>query len=93
MASYDKRQLLKTAYNYAQDGQWDRALREYQTISRLFPMDANVHSMVADIFVRLGKKAEAVREYLEASRIQQEARQEDKELATLKKILRIAQDH
>ena len=50
--SVEKRHLLKSAYNYTQAGQWDRAMEEYRKMTRLFPDDANVHSMIADLLAK-----------------------------------------
>src|SRR5262245_52121470 len=91
--AYDKRQLLKSAYNYAQAGQWDRALDEYRRIIRLFPDDAAVHSMVADILVKKNDPAEAALEHLEAARLHKDQGADDKELLSLKKALRVQSGH
>ena len=87
--SVDKRHLLKSAYNYTQAGQWDRALEEYRKVTRLFPDDPNIHSMIADL---LGKKSDnvgAAKEHLEAARYFKQAGQEEKELLSLRKALRV----
>jgi hypothetical protein len=86
--SVDKRHLLKSAYNYTQAGQWDRALDEYRKVTRLFPDDANIHSMIADLLAKKGDGPGACREHFEAARLFKAQGQEDKELQSLRKALR-----
>jgi hypothetical protein len=86
--SVDKRHLLKSAYNYTQAGQWDRALEEYRKVTRLFPDDANIHSMIADLLAKKGDASGACREHFEAARFFKAQGQDDKELASLRKALR-----
>jgi tetratricopeptide (TPR) repeat protein len=86
--SVDKRHLLKSAYNYTQAGQWDRALDEYRKITRLFPDDANIHSMIADLLSKRGDAAGACREHMEAARLFKAQEQDEKELSSLRKALR-----
>ena len=87
--SVDKRHLLKSAYNYTQAGQWDRALEEYRKVTRLFPGDPNPHSMIADLLVKKGENIPAAKEHLEAARYFREAGQDEKELSSLRKALRV----
>ncbi len=93
MPAYDKKQLLKSAYNYAQASQWDRALDEYRKVAKLFPDDANIHSMVADILARKGDASGAAAEHLEAARLFKDQNFDDKELAAIKKALRVQSGH
>jgi hypothetical protein len=89
MPAYDKRQLLKSAYNYAQSGSWDRALEEYRRVTKLFPDDPNVHSMVADILVKKNDPAAAAVSHLEAARLHKDQGADDKELSSLRKALKV----
>lgn len=86
--SVDKRHLLKSAYNYTQAGQWDRALEEYRKVIRLFPEDANIHSMIADLLLKRGDAPGAAREHSEAARLFKGQGQAEKELNSLRKALR-----
>ncbi len=87
--SVDKRHLLKSAYNYTQSGLWDRALEEYRKVIRLFPEDPNIHSMIADLLVKKGENVGAAKEHLEAARYYLALGQDEKELASLRKALRV----
>ena len=87
--AYDKRQLLKSAYNYAQGGQWEKALEEYRRISKLFPDDPNVYSMIADILVKRSDPMGAMANHLEAAKIFKVLGNDDKELGALRKALRV----
>ena len=87
--SVDKRHLLKSAYNYTQAGQWDRALEEYRKVTKLFPDDPNIHSMIADLLGKKGDGVGAAREHLEAARYFKQGGQDEKELSSLRKALRM----
>jgi hypothetical protein len=89
MADLDKRHLLKSAYNYTQAGQWERALEEYRKITLAFPDDPNIHSMIADLLAKKGDHAGAARAHVEAARLYRALGSEDKELAALRKALRV----
>jgi hypothetical protein len=87
--SVDKRHLLKSAYNYTQAGQWDRALEEYRKVIRLFPDDPNIHSMIADLLGKKGENVAAAAAHVEAARFYMAVGQDEKELASLRKALRV----
>jgi len=87
--AFDKRHLLKSAYNYTQAGQWDRALDEYRRTAHLFPDDPNIHSMISDLLAKRGDSAGAARSQMEAARLFRAQGADDKELACLRKALRI----
>jgi hypothetical protein len=87
--SVDKRHLLKSAYNYTQAGQWDRALEEYRKVIRLFPDDPNIHSMIADLLGKKGENVAAAAAHVEASRFYMAGGQDEKELTSLRKALRV----
>jgi hypothetical protein len=89
MADLDKRHLLKSAYNYTQAGQWERALEEYRKVTVAFPDDPNIHSMVADLLAKKGDQAGAARAHVEAARLYRALGSEEKELAALRKALRV----
>jgi len=89
MADLDKRHLLKSAYNYTQAGQWERALEEYRKVTLAFPDDPNIHSMVADLLAKKGDHPGAARAHVEAARLYRALGSEEKELAALRKALRV----
>ena len=89
MADLDKRHLLKSAYNYTQAGQWERALEEYRKVTLAYPDDPNIHSMVADLLAKKGDQAGAARAHIEAARLYRALGTEEKELAALRKALRV----
>ncbi|MCK5243601.1 tetratricopeptide repeat protein, partial [bacterium] len=45
----EKKVIVKVAYNYFQEGKWERALSEYKKLIALDPMDFLVHNMMAEI--------------------------------------------
>jgi tetratricopeptide (TPR) repeat protein len=91
--AYEKKDLLKSAYNYTQAGEWDRALEEYKKMTRLFPDDPNIHSMIADLLVRKKDNVSAAREYLAAARQYKDLEQSDKEMASYRKAIKALPGH
>jgi tetratricopeptide (TPR) repeat protein len=89
MSSEEKKIGLKVAYGYFQEGKWDRALEEYRKLERQDPLDPNLRNMMAEIQARRGAPQEALREYLECARLQAQAGQHDKALATCRRALRL----
>ena len=87
--SLDKRHLLKSAYNYTQAGQWDRALEEYRKTARLFPDDPNIHTMISDLLAKKGDAPGGARSQIEAARLFKALGADDKELLSLRKALRM----
>src|SRR5207245_2073959 len=60
----DKKNIVKLAYLYFQEGRWDKAIDEYQKLLSLDPEDINTHNMLGDVYVRKGSPAQAYEEYL-----------------------------
>jgi tetratricopeptide (TPR) repeat protein len=87
--SSDKRHLLKSAYGFTQSGQWDRALEEYRRTAELFPEDPNIHSMIADLLVKKGDIVGGARSQMEAARLFGAQGNDEKELSSLRKVLRL----
>ena len=63
----DKKTLLRDALKQVQSGKIDKAVENYKAAIKLDPRDASVHNTLGDLYVRQGRKKEAVDEYLEAS--------------------------
>lgn len=58
-----KEKLQNRALKYMQRQRWDKALVEFQKLLELAPNDIRLHHKIADLYVRTGKKAEAIAEY------------------------------
>lgn len=89
----EKRIIVKVAYNYFQDGNWDRALDEYKKLIAIDPMDFLVHNMMAEIYSRKGDKAAAIREYLNAAALLRATNSMEKALLAYGRILRLDPDY
>ena len=63
----DKRALLRDALKLVQAGKIDKAIETYKAVVKADPRDATVHNTLGDLYVKQGKKREAIAEYLEAS--------------------------
>jgi tetratricopeptide (TPR) repeat protein len=62
--AFDKRKSLQNALAYTQQGKWDRAITEYQSILKAEPRDLTVCNNLGDLYARAGKTAEAIDQYL-----------------------------
>lgn len=89
----EKRIIVKVAYNYFQDGNWDRALDEYKKLIAIDPMDFLVHNMMGEIYSRKGDKAAAIREYLNAAALLRATNSMEKALLAYGRILRLDPDY
>src|ERR1700677_932543 len=62
-ASGDKKNIVKLAYLYFQEGRWDNAIEEYQKLLELDPEDINIHNMLGDVYVKKNASDKAYEEY------------------------------
>ncbi len=63
----DKKNIIKMAYIYFQEGRWDKAIEEYKKLLVLDPEDVNTHNMLGDVYVKKGAVREAYQEYIKVS--------------------------
>ncbi len=63
----DKKNIVKMAYIYFQEGRWDKAIEEYKKLIALDPEDINTHNMLGDVYVKKGAVREAFDEYIKVS--------------------------
>src|SRR5581483_8466765 len=66
-AGGDKKNIVKMAYIYFQEGRWDKAIEEYKKLIALDPEDVNTHNMLGDVYVKKGSAREAFEEYNKVS--------------------------
>ncbi len=66
-AGGDKKNIVKMAYIYFQEGRWDKAIEEYKKLIALDPDDINTHNMLGDVYVKKGAPREAFEEYIKVS--------------------------
>ncbi len=85
----EKKVIVKVAYNYFQEGKWERALSEYKKLIALDPMDFLVHNMMAEIYTRKGEKQEAISEYNKAANLLGATNNLEKAVQAYKQILKL----
>ena len=63
----DKKTLLREALKQVQAGKIDKAVETYKAIVKIDPRDAAVHNTLGDLLAKMGKKKEAIAEFLEVA--------------------------
>jgi tetratricopeptide (TPR) repeat protein len=66
-AKGDKKNIVKLAYLYFQEGRWDSAIEEYRKLLELDPGDLNIHNMLGDVYVKKNAAAQAYEEYIKVA--------------------------
>jgi tetratricopeptide (TPR) repeat protein len=82
----DKKNIVKMAYIYFQEGRWDKAIEEYKKLLKLDPDDINTHNMLGDVYVKKGSPREAYEEYIRVGNELTSRGQGDKAAVVNKKI-------
>lgn len=63
-----KEKLIDKAQKLIAKGQYDKAVAEYRAAADADPRDISVRLRIGDLYVKMGKKPEAIKEYTEAAR-------------------------
>lgn len=84
-----KDKILDKAQKFVQKGQFDKAIAEYRNAIDMDPKDVSVRLRAGDLYVKVGKKAEAVREYTEAAKIHGQKGFYLKAIAVYKQVLKL----
>src|SRR5665213_2094901 len=88
-ASGDKKNIVKLAYLYFQEGRWDNAIEEYKKLLELDPEDINIHNMLGDVYVKKNAAMQAYAEYCKVTADLINRGQVDKAALINKKIARL----
>src|SRR5665213_1335444 len=88
-ASGDKKNIVKLAYLYFQEGRWDNAIEEYKKLLELDPEDINIHNMLGDVYVKKNAAMQAYEEYCKVTVDLINRGQVDKATLINKKIARL----
>jgi tetratricopeptide (TPR) repeat protein len=91
--AFDKRKSLQNALAYTQQGKWDRAIVEYQSILKADPRDLTVCNNLGDLYARAGKTAEAIDQYLKLGELYRSDGLSVKAIAVYKKIAKLDPAH
>jgi len=62
-----KKDIVKAAMVYSQEGRWDKAIAEYKKLLTLDPTDYNTHNMLGDVYKKKNEDALAYQEYIVAA--------------------------
>ena len=87
--AFDKRKSLQSALTYSQQGKWDKAIAEYQTILKADPNDLTVCNNLGDLYARVGKASEAIEQYLKLGELYRADGLSVKAIAVYKKIIKL----
>ena len=84
-----KSKILDKAQKYIQKGYLDRAIDEYRKVLNAKPGDVSTRLRVGDLFVKIGKKEDAIKEYHEVARTLTKNGFYLKAIAVYKQILKL----
>jgi len=62
-----KKDILKMAMIYTQEGRWDKAISEYKKLLTLDPTDYNIYNMLGDVFAKKEEDTLAYEAYITAA--------------------------
>lgn len=84
-----KENILDRAQKYIAKGYFDKAAAEYRSAIELDPKDISIRLRLGDLFVKLGNKAEAIKEYMEAAKANAQRGFNLKAIAVFKQVLKL----
>lgn len=62
--AFNKAKVLEDIQKYIQKGQIDKAIEEYERVLKIDPRDYKLRQKLGDLYLRKGKSAEAVNQYM-----------------------------
>jgi tetratricopeptide (TPR) repeat protein len=83
-APYDRNDVLRSAETFRSRGRVKRAIREYEKVLAVDPKDIEVHSKVAQLYIRAGRKEQAKASLKLVTEWYEEQGFAEKEIATLR---------
>lgn len=86
MSAENKKDILKMAMIYAQEGRWDKAITEYKKLLTLDPTDYSIHNMLGDVYAKKEEDALAYQSYITAAEAYAKQGLGDKSVIIYKKI-------
>jgi len=81
--------IIENAQQFAAKGKIDKAIAEWKKLLAETPQDGNIYNNIADLYLRVNDKANAIDACLKAASAYREAGFELKGVAVLKKILKV----
>ena len=86
MSAENKKDIIKSAQLYFQEGKWDKAILEYKKLLTLDPTDYGTHNMLGDAYKKKGEDGSAYGEYMTAAEAYAKQGMGDKAQMLFKKI-------
>lgn len=65
--AFNKAKVIEDIQKYIQKGQIDKAIEEYERVIRIDPRDYKLRQKLGDLYLRKGKNAEAVNQYMQVA--------------------------
>ncbi|MBI5233342.1 MAG: tetratricopeptide repeat protein, partial [Deltaproteobacteria bacterium] len=84
-----KAKLLEKAQRLLIKGQFDKAVNEYVSVIAMDPSDAGIRMKVGDLYLKLSKKDDGLKQYIEVAKFYTEKGFYLKAIAVYKQILRL----
>ena len=84
-----KEKLIDKAQKLVAKGYYDKAVAEYRAAADADPRDISIRLRIGDLYVKMGKKPEAIKEYTEAARANAQRGFYLKAIAVYKQILKL----
>ena len=84
-----KEKLIDKAQKLIQKGYLDKAIVEYKAAADADPKDISIRLRIGDLYVKVGKKSEAIKEYNEAARANAQRGFYLKAIAVYKQIVKV----
>lgn len=87
-----KEKILDRAQKYVLKGYLDKAIAEYRAAADVDPRDISIRLRIGDLYVKTGKKADAVKEYTEAAKANSQRGFYLKAIAVYKQVLKLEEN-
>lgn len=85
----EKSKLIDKAQKLLQKGYLDKAIAEYKKVMEKYPKDTTIRLRIGDLYVKVAKKDEAIKEYSEVAKIHTKGGFNLKAIAVYKQILKL----
>ncbi|MBI5454523.1 MAG: tetratricopeptide repeat protein [Deltaproteobacteria bacterium] len=84
-----KEKIIDRAQKFIQKGALDKALIEYKAASDVDPRDISIRLRIGDLYVKMNKRAEAIKEYTEVAKANSQRGFYLKAIAVYKQVLKL----
>jgi len=85
----EKSKIIDKAQKLLQKGYLDKAIAEYKRVVEKYPKDTTIRLRIGDLYVKIGKKDEAIKEYGEVAKMHTRGGFNLKAIAVYKQILKL----